>query len=86
VGMIHWTLVGHFDDEAFDPRQPAWVRPPDAGLVARLLAEYPSGAAAHVELVDGYPWCAWAAGPCADGVYEFAHRLAAAAGCWAWDS
>lgn len=77
MSFIHYTLVGHFDPRAVNPRSLACARPIDPERVARLLAEYPAEVAKWVTLQDGYARCEWAplTAPVSDMVFELAYRL-----------
>jgi hypothetical protein len=82
MSMIHYLTVGHLDPEAIQDCVAVASKPLDAGIVRRLLAEFPG---LKVEQEDGYvivPWHGF--GQDAQGE-EFTLRLMQATGCVAAD-
>jgi hypothetical protein len=86
VSVIHYTLVGHFDPRKVfvdGVRDLKVARPLDRAEVEALLAEYPEVVSAQVRLLEGYARCQWAPSTATAEVFEFAYRLARAAGALA---
>jgi hypothetical protein len=83
MSAVHYTYVGHFDPRSVDSPPVKCLRPIDLDRVNRLLAEFPRGVAAQVQVRGGFALCHWTAPEVGPQVYEFAYRLAREEGCLA---
>jgi hypothetical protein len=82
MSMIHYLHVGHLDPEAIRRSSAVATRPLEAGVVARLLADFPG---LEVEQRGGYVVLPWHGLGQADRAEEFALRLMRATGSIAAD-